>query len=66
METPEDAIELGRTIHNMLKTGSAPNIEQALKKENRSRRTLDRFRHIYYLAEINGDCYEKVKKSIDW
>lgn len=36
-------------------------MNQAVKLVNKTRRTLDRFRHIYYMAHVDKQLLEKVR-----
>ena len=56
--TTKQAIELLKFIHEQALTGLS--INAALKIANKDRKTVDRFRNIYYLHILDNAKLEKV------
>lgn len=63
VDTVKQAIQLCTTVYKMMRTGEARSVAQALLKLNRSKKTLDRFRHIYYLHHLDKDELKTVSCS---
>ena len=58
--TPEQAVTLMRTLHEGIKGGKWRSVHEALKSIKKDRKTVDRFKHIYYMNEVDGEKFEKV------
>ncbi|KAF6022210.1 hypothetical protein EB796_019488 [Bugula neritina] len=71
VQTPEQAIQLMEYVHKQLASKRAKSIHDALKPTGKCRKTIDRFRYIYYLSvldknklvEIIGQWMDKAKKG---
>lgn len=61
MATKAQAVAFGEHVHQALCSGRARSVNQAVKLVNKTRRTLDRFRHIYYMAHVDKQLLEKVR-----
>lgn len=51
------------TIDKKLKTGMARSVNDALRQLNKHRKTVDRFKHIYYLTKSNRNLFNDVSWS---
>ena len=61
VDSPKGVIELMDKVNRIINVDKkAKNIEQCLKFVGKTRRTLDRFRCIYYLYMVDLTAYEMV------
>jgi len=60
VQTPEQAIQLMEYVHNQLTSKRAKSIHDALKPTGKCRKTIDRFRYIYYLSVLDKDKLDEV------
>ena len=58
--TPEQAISLLQKVAVDVIEGREPCIAAAVKKLKKDRKTLIRFRHIYYLKHTDADLLQEV------
>ena len=63
VSTPEQACRLITNVVNLVRTGESPIIKAALKTFGKDRKTVQRFRHIYYLNKINRALLEEVSEQ---
>ena len=62
VSTPREAIELCTFVHKQVSSGRSVNA--ALKMTDKDRKTLDRFKHIYYLHIQNNDRLKQVRDAM--
>ncbi|KAF6022209.1 hypothetical protein EB796_019487 [Bugula neritina] len=60
VQTPEQAIQLMEYVHNQLTGKRAKSIQDALKPTGKCRKTIDRFRYIYYLSVLDKDKLDEI------
>jgi len=60
VQTPQQAIQLMEYVHNQLTSKRAKSIHDALKSTGKCRKTIDRFRYIYYLSVLDKDKLDEV------
>ncbi|KAF6034061.1 hypothetical protein EB796_007631 [Bugula neritina] len=60
VQTPEQAIQLMEYVHNQLTSKRAKSIHDALKPTGKCRKTIDRFRYIYYLNVLDVDKLNEI------
>ena len=60
VQTPQQAINLTNNVVARVRSGDSPNMRQALIHFRKDRKTLMRFRHIYYLSHINAALLNEV------
>ena len=59
---PRDVIELLTFVHEQVLEGKSTNA--ALKMAKKDRKTMDRFKNIYYLHVLNSDKLEQVSHHV--
>lgn len=60
VKTPSDAIEFMEDLSQRVTTGKAKSVNQALIQLNKGKKTVERFKHIYYLHKTDEKLYRKV------
>jgi len=60
VQTPEQAIQLMEYVHKQLASKRAKSIHDALKPTGKCRKTIDRFRYIYYLSVLDKNKLVEV------
>ena len=60
VKTATDAIQFMEEITQRVVNGTASSVNQALIQLNKGRKTIDRFKHIFYLHKTNEELYIKV------
>ncbi|KAF6025916.1 hypothetical protein EB796_015779 [Bugula neritina] len=60
VQTPEQAIQLMEYVHNQLTSKRSKSIHDALKPTGKCRKTIDRFRYIYYLNVLDVDKLNEI------
>jgi len=50
-------------VHSELSSGRAKSINDALKEIGKVRKTVDRFRYIYYLNIVDRNSFAEVRQS---
>ena len=61
MRTKEQAIGLLEAVVGRVKNGTSRSVHEALKHLNKNRKTVERFKHIYYLNCVNKDLLSEVR-----
>ena len=57
-------------MHNAVRSGQVRSVNQAVKSVKKHRRTLDRFKNIYYMAQVDRQQLDRVSicgcTSLSW
>ena len=58
--TKAQAVAFGELVHRAVRSGKARSVNHACKRLNKHRKTLDRFKHIYYMSQVNKALLDAV------
>lgn len=62
--TVQQVVSMLDYIHQLVKDGKSTSINAALKRLNKDRKTVDRFRHIYYMSVTDTEALDEVWQSL--
>lgn len=60
VDNPDSAVNLCVWIHEAVKSGRERSVSQALKTTRKDRKSVRRFKNLYYLNVQNQDLYKEV------
>lgn len=64
VNTPAQAIKLMSTVHEMVQKGNARSVAAALHSVKKTRKTVDRFKNLYYLHKQDARLMDDVSTCI--